>query len=122
MKTLLTLLFVLAFSIAWAGISPSCTSVQASPSSSSQHVPATEASIKSAPLEKSTVTVQSLAAPKSVDGDAVIQTPSEAKPTKKNITKKVGSNNAPSVAPILPLLMCSPAFLNRIYSEKPSEG
>jgi hypothetical protein len=117
MKTVLTFLFSIAFGLAWAGVSPSC-------SSSAQPLPSKQVAVNkeqvqvASSAEKSVEIARVMLAPKIGDPE-VVPVPTDIKPVKKSAAIKKQAN--PS-APMLPLLMCSPALLNRIFNEKPSES
>jgi hypothetical protein len=116
MKTVLTFLFSIAFGLAWAGVSPSCSS-SAQPLPSKQ-VAVNKEQVRVVGADKNVVIAQVTLAPKIGDPEAV-PIPTDIKPVKKSAVIKKQAN--PS-APMLPLLMCSPALLNRIFNEKPSES
>lgn len=126
MKSLLTFVFVLGATLAWAGVNTSCSPVQAKqPAQAKQSkqvlacVPVLKAQAQKDKAEKvknNTEVVAPVANEKPLYIEIPeIPIPAEAKP----LNKKLKKNTQPS---ILPLMMCSPALLNRLYTEKPSEG
>ncbi|SFC32131.1 hypothetical protein SAMN05421780_104246 [Flexibacter flexilis DSM 6793] len=128
MKSLLTFVFVLSATLAWAGVNTACSSAQAQQpsqtSKQSKQVLACAPALKATKVQKekgndktkNNVEVAPVANEKPLEFEIPeLPVPAEAKPQKKQTRK----SQQPS---ILPLMMCSPALLNRLYTEKPSEG